>query len=320
MIKGIFVLLVFASHVSQYLDLSDSAGFLTQSYKFLRRNIGQLVVVPFLFYSGYGLCRSIEKKGKAYLRSLPRQRILKVYLHTVIFVTLFLAVGLLLGARYSPAHILGGYLFWTSFGNSNWYIFAILLLYLFTWASFSLLRTRRAALLCCFVLTAAYCVILSRLTSNFWYDTVFVFWFGLLYPSLQPLLHRFPGKSLLKWLGSLLLLGAVVLVLTRGISGIPHSIQENLRAILTMLLINLLLERVEVGNRVLQWFGTHVFEFYMLQRLPMILLDHFGVSKTSVPLFICASAAGTVLLVLLFSKLMERLDRLVFCSKPGVVA
>ena len=55
MIKGIFVLLIFASHVSQYLDLSQSSDLLTRGYSVIRNKLGQLIVAPFLFYSGYGI-------------------------------------------------------------------------------------------------------------------------------------------------------------------------------------------------------------------------------------------------------------------------
>ena len=79
-----------------------------------------------------------------------------------------------------------------------------------------------------------------------------------------------------------------------------------------MLLIILLLEWIEIGNRLLRWIGTHVFEIYLLQRLPMILLAHFGLSKTCIPLFICGSIIGTGLLVWLFSYLLARFDEHIF--------
>ena len=76
-----------------------------------------------------------------------------------------------------------------------------------------------------------------------------------------------------------------------------------------MLLILLILSWFRIGNPVLHWLGTHVFLCYMLQRLPMILLHHFGVSRSSIPLFVLGSAVGTVLLVFPCEKLLKWLDR-----------
>lgn len=312
MIKGVFVLLVFASHVGQYLDLPDSVGILTRGYQILRGKIGQLVVIPFLFYSGYGLRCSIEKKGKLYLRSLPTKRVLRIYLHAVLIAALFLLVQLFLGKRYSVSQLAAGFLFWGSFGNSNWYIFAILLLYLFTWFSFSVFKTRRAALLSCFLFTAAYCVILSRIVQHWWYDTVFVFWLGLIYPEIGEKLRRLLNRRPIAWLGAVLLSALIVLLLTQHSFHLPVLIRGNLRAVFAMLSINLFLERFQIGNRLLHWLGSHVFECYLLQRLPMLLLSHFSVHQIDVTLFVLSSAVGTVLLVLPTSYLLRKLDRHIF--------
>lgn len=65
-IKGIFIVIVFINHIKEYYiqagaDLSawyDKAFFLPASA------LGQLMVVMFLFYSGYGVVESIKKKGE----------------------------------------------------------------------------------------------------------------------------------------------------------------------------------------------------------------------------------------------------------------
>ncbi len=74
-IKGIFVLLIFASHFIPYVELN---GPLHEFYFWVRRFLGQLVVVPFLFYSGYGLSLSFNRKGRLYMQEFPIRRICKV--------------------------------------------------------------------------------------------------------------------------------------------------------------------------------------------------------------------------------------------------
>lgn len=63
-IKGIFILLVFVRHVLQYIIASGYEFSSLQDKLFLKidRELDQLIVVMFLFYSGYGIMESIRKK------------------------------------------------------------------------------------------------------------------------------------------------------------------------------------------------------------------------------------------------------------------
>ena len=309
MAKGLFVLLVFASHVSQYLDLP--AGVLSWSYEFIRSNLGQLIVVPFLFFSGYGIRSSLMRKGDEYLRSMPKKRLLRTYVHTAVILLVFLAVQLFLGNRFPFRRILLGFVLLDSFGNSTWYLFAILYLYAITWLSFRLARTQKQAILLCFLFSVAYYIGLYLWKERYWYDTVFVYFLGLVLPDLQKGIDKCTGRTS-GWVIGCVGLTAAVLILTKlpfphGIAGIAG----NLRAVCFMLLILIFLSRFQFGNFVLDWLGKHVFLCYMLQRLPMILLEHFDVSRTCIPLFVIGSAAGTVLLVLLIDPVIKCIDRFV---------
>lgn len=71
-INGIFVVFVFLSHFGQY-EVMPWNGILLA--------IGQLMVAPFLFYSGYGIMEQIKRRGNKYIDSMPRKRILKFYVH-----------------------------------------------------------------------------------------------------------------------------------------------------------------------------------------------------------------------------------------------
>lgn len=74
-VNGIFVLLVFLSHFCQYMDTSALPFF--QPYLLLRSILGQLIVAPFLFYSGYGVSEQIKKRGIEYVNAIPKSRMLK---------------------------------------------------------------------------------------------------------------------------------------------------------------------------------------------------------------------------------------------------
>ncbi len=310
MIKGVFVLLVFASHISQYVELPQT--LLAKGYSIIRSGIGQMVVVPFLFYSGYGIRCSILRKGDAYLRSMPKRRILRTYLHFVLILLLFLTAQLLLGRRYSTGHVLLSFCMLKSFGNSNWYIFAVLFLYIATFFSFRFARSQKKACLMCLLLSALYWAVFFFTKESFWYNTIFVYWFGLIYPDLRQSIEKLTS-CLHGWIAVLAVLALAVLTLTLFRSyQYKDGLLENLRGILLMLLINIFLMRIRLGNVVLAWLGKHVFLCYMLQRLPMIVFSQLGLPQYSIGLFIPACAVCTLFLVLIYDRFIAAFDRRLF--------
>ena len=65
-IKGVSIALVFISHIASYVGASGYAyeAFGDQAFQLIRSLLGQLIVVMFFFYSGYGIMESIENKGR----------------------------------------------------------------------------------------------------------------------------------------------------------------------------------------------------------------------------------------------------------------
>ena len=86
-INGLFTLLVFLSHVSSYIK---TGGIFDKPYLSFKSYMLQMVVVPFLFYSGYGIMESIKKKGMSYVKEIPKKRFLKVLVHFDIVVVAFI--------------------------------------------------------------------------------------------------------------------------------------------------------------------------------------------------------------------------------------
>lgn len=75
-IKGIFVIIVFLSHVRTYVDFNGAGDiFVIQILNYF----GQLMVALFLFYSGYGIYESIKYRGQKYIDLLPKNRIGKTF-------------------------------------------------------------------------------------------------------------------------------------------------------------------------------------------------------------------------------------------------
>ena len=129
-IKGIFILIVFYSHLCKYIPYQSTKDFLMYD---LRQFLGQLMVTMFLFYSGYGIYESIKKKKNNYINNIPIKRILITLLNFDIAVLIYAVINQLIGNSKSIQEILLAFTGWISIGNDCWYIFAILLLYLSTY-------------------------------------------------------------------------------------------------------------------------------------------------------------------------------------------
>ena len=102
-INGIFVLLVFLSHC--YSSLNITPTLLDESYKIVQWHMDQAIVIPFLFFSGYGIALSLKNKPN-YIWSLLKVRLPKLLIHFDIAVVIYLIIQLVLGTTYPIKHIL----------------------------------------------------------------------------------------------------------------------------------------------------------------------------------------------------------------------
>jgi membrane-bound acyltransferase YfiQ involved in biofilm formation len=304
-INGLFVLLVFLRHTVDYIPMGRWDGI----FAHINKELDQLIVVPFLFYSGYGIMRSIQSKGKSYVRSIPKNRIFKVWYHFAIAVGLYWVLSLFLHKNYAPLRVALSFTGWDSIGNSNWYIFATLWMYVFTWLAFTLLPKRQTLAA---AVTAALCVgyilVLQDLKGIWWYDTALVYPAGMLYGLY--------GEKLEKHLTGVLprLLALMVCI---GLFALSFYLQEILffreaMAVFFALLVVCITMLVKISNPVLLFLGKYTFEIYILQRIPMLLLkNHFS----NPYLYLAAGFAASLLVAVGFHKLLEWLDGIIYLRR-----
>lgn len=300
-VKGIFILLVFFSHFNSYAVYS---GTLDNLYLSVVRAFGQCMVAPFLFLSGYGVMESIRKKGAGYVRSIPKNRVLKTLFQFVLAVIVFGLTQALLGTHFSLREWLLSLIGWDSLGNSNWYIFVAVLMYLFTFISFRLLEGfGRPALSAAGVtlLTAAYVFLMGHFgwKDYYWFDTALCYPLGLFFSlfrsRIEKLLHRRNGIYFAA--------AAALLAATAAAKYLSYNGYADIACMLLFAMtVTVVTMRVTVGNAILRWLGEHLFQIYILQRLPMILLAHFGVLQERPALSFCLSLAVTLLLAEPFRK------------------
>ena len=314
-INGIFTLLVFWSHVSTYIKLD---GSLDTPYSAFKSYMLQAVVVPFLFYSGYGIMESIKKKGTAYVKQIPKNRFLKILLHFDIAVVLYLIVNFFFGKTFGFKRILLALTGYEAVGNSNWYIFAVLGLYVITYVAFILAGKRQ---LIGIALTTVFSVgfVLAQMLlkrSSWCYDTIILFAVGMIFSAAKPFIEKIITKHDLVYLGTAAVTAVAYYFFYKKRSGGIEF--YSMWAILFMALIVLFTMKIKIGNPILNFFGSHVFSIYILQRIPMIILSKLGLASTNKYLFVVVCFIVTVAISVLFDKFTDKLDTVIFTKSKKV--
>lgn len=196
-IKGIFILTVFVRHCIPYLIRSgyESSSWLFELYNVINGFLGQLIVVMFLFYSGYGVMESIKQKGNGYLKSFPKKRILGTLLNFDVAVICFLVMDTILGLHYPTSQICLSIIAWESIGNSAWYIFVILLCYLFTFLCFYKSRDYKKSCWVLLISLFSSMIVLSYIKEIHWYCTILCFPLGVIFSLYKDYIEKMLKKQ-----------------------------------------------------------------------------------------------------------------------------
>ncbi len=304
-INGIFVILIVLGHAYQRCTSSDL--FIDTFYNTIRSFLGQFVVAPILFYSGYGIMKSVLSKDN-YVKSFPKKRMFKVWYHYAIYVIIGLIVELIVGESIELVDVL---IRFTSF--SNWYIFASLILYLFCFISFGLIKNKKVGawlLLGLTVLTIIVEYFLKRAYHNF--NTIILFPIGALYAVYFDKINKILFNKLYKKI--VLFIVSTCLFLFVGklsgavdVLGFDFIIYE-IKMISGVIAVVSFTSMFTVKNKVLLFLGNHVFEAYVLQNIVFTVLTALSVNQY-LCLYAGISVVATILLSIPFKMLLSFLDK-----------
>jgi len=307
-IKGIFVVMVFFSHAKAYMHLTDANS---EYYLGLQTYLAQMIVVPFLFFSGYGIMQSVMKKGTNYIKKIPTNRLLKVLLHFDIAVLLFVGLNLIIKREMTLSKVLWSLIGWESIGNSNWYILAILIAYAATFVAFIIFRKNHyLAAVVTTVLVVLAILFISKYRPGYYYNTMLTYCFGLWYALFKDKIDKICMKNEVIWLGVIGVCGAVYYLVHKNF--LQSIWYYELWACMFMMLLLLFSMKISINNGILQFFGNHVFSIYILQRLPMDFINaHYNVPKIPY-IFLVTSFVVTLIIALIFDFAMKKLDGIIF--------
>lgn len=311
-INAIFSVLFFLSHAVTYVKLD---GVLDAPYFEFRSFLGQLVVVTYLFFSGFGIMESIKKKGTPYVKAMPVQRFFKLWYHFAIVIILYTIVSVgIVGKRYSIIHWLLSFTGLKAIGNSNWYLFVTFALYIIVILSFLIFKkSQKIAFISVCVLSVGF-VILEKeagLGSRY-YNTLLCFPLGMFFSMIKPYIDKILMKNDILWFIGFS--ASVVLFAYFSQNRDNRLLYYILFTFFALAVIVLFMMKVNISNSVLDWFGQHIFSFFILQRIPMILLREFGYNKNGY-FFIIVSFFGTVFLSVIFDAFTDKLDSIIFRNR-----
>lgn len=74
-------------------------------------------------------------------------------------------------------------------------------------------------------------------------------------------------------------------------------------AVMFIILLILITMKIRIKSRILDWFGDHVFSVYILQRIPMIVLDYLGVLENHKYLYLVLCIVFTMILAVMFENI-----------------
>ena len=289
-VNGVFVIFVFLSHFGQYETMPWNGILLA---------IGQLMVAPFLFYSGYGIMEQIQKRGDGYIDSMPRKRILKFYIHFCMALSIYLTLSFLLDKDYPLSRIFLSFTGWGSIGNSNWYVFAILVMYGIVYVSFK--QFKKHGLSVCILLTLLYIIVMKETKGqDWWYNIILCYPAGMILSKHKDRVCSVIQKPVFF---VLMLVLALVLYLT----SFPVLAYEVIAITLCFLIVDVC-ARKEIKSDLFQFLGQYVFEIYILQRISMNLFN----GRLTGWVYLITCILVTLVLVYCFKKLETVIDKYIF--------
>ena len=281
---------------------------------FLRSWVGQLMVVMFLFYSGFGVMESYKHKPD-YFKTFPTNRILKTYLHFALTLFLYIILNLILQNKYSIGTILLSFTAYESIGSSNWFIFCIVIMYIITYIGQFIFKNKLFLTLFVMIMTFGYIFILWPHNAPYWYNTALTYSIGMLYSCYREKIEGFVTKNNIVY--------SIVTILSTAIMVVLGILAENdwkemiysLHAIFFAITMVLYSYKINLNSPVLEFFGKHSFSIYILQRLSMMVFAKTAIVNHSI-LFTVLVFATTIPICILYDYCFDKFDKLLFKRKP----
>lgn len=275
--------------------------------------IGQLMVVMFLLYSGYGVMESYKRKGNNYISGFFSKRVLKTLLHFDLAVVLFIVLALILGHEFSTKQYILSLIGWESVGNSNWFVFDIIALYIIAYIGLLIVRKYKLNvkhyIAAVYLITFLLAIVLYKIKPIYWCDTILAFPTGMLWSVYRDKIET-KLKSQVAYTITLLISIVSFAILTY-LGNIKAEVFWMFATAVFGIIVVLITMRLHIGNKALHWLGVNAFSIYILQRIPMIIATEYELHLT--PMLFMAVVLPIVLIMGdIFTRFTNKIDSRIF--------
>ena len=307
-IRGVFILLIVISSYVTAISTSSLNRFDVPMVNFVAR-FGEMMFVPFFFYSGYGIFKTYKTEGKEYARRIPLQQILRHFLSYFIAWGFFAVTALALESQYSVHQfILSGFAL-STIGNTSWFVLVMLFLYFFAFVSFRI-ADHKTAVIINILLSVMFIFILRGLNfPSYYWNTLFAYEFGIIYCYLQDRIEtKILKNRVLKAL--VLVLGIIgVIVSFLVIKQIPFSDFRDAAYVFPVFFFCMALigftSLFTIKSKILHFLGTNAFWIYLLHYLPLIWLKNVTFVYSNKYLYFGFAIAISVVLAFALNKVFN---------------
>lgn len=273
-LKGIFAIFIVLHHLYQKTGFAHNsvAGTLLVS-------LGYLSVGVFFFLSGYGLMAQYGQKGKEYIRSFPRYRILPFYCQCLLLVALYSVFNICMGQPPSLRLLLQSLLFGNTVVAYGWYLQAILMMYVLFYFTFRFGKSDGVKIAAFTLSTGLYCLLCIKMQLNAtWYISIFCLPFGVIWRYFQSRIDAWMQRPLQYGL-SLAACGGIFLALLVLANSAQAALPQVFRVLCQMLsaiffvaLVLLLIMKIPIHHAVTRALGRRSLEIYVSQGAALNLL------------------------------------------------
>lgn len=277
-VKGIFVWMIFFRHCIGYFNKSN---FQNKISFIINRAFRQNIVSLFLFYSGYGIYESFKKKGNPYIKTLPIKSLI-IFIKFQISLFFFLCNNLILGNKIDFKKYLKSIIFKRGIGNSYWFAFTIIILYIYSFFSFIIIKKKKYYFLgIIFLSIISYNHFLFvykyyHIKQKFSVDTIICFVLGFYYSFFKSYLERIIMKNDITYFGTLL---NIILIFYKYYTKNKDIYNLSLTNCLFTLITILITMKIKFQNEFLNFLSSHSYSIYLLQRIVMIYIYKKGYFK-----------------------------------------
>lgn len=282
-LKAIFAFLIIFSHLYSSRVFLPAIGPIVTAF-------GYLSVSGFLFFSGYGLTYSYQKKE--YFNGYFKKRILPIYIINALLVFLYGIFKYLIKYDISPKQIVQSFLFGDTVVQFGWYIQMIMLFYIIYYFAFikSLVKTGIIKLAIALVIYCFVCAVANM--GQTWYESSFAFLIGAIWAYTKPIIdERLKNfKTYLFTLVISMVLFGVTFVLG-NVKVLPSLLRiptKMISAVVFIVLVMILVMRIKIDFKPIVFLGNYYFEVYFMQGFFIIAFNNvFRVNNNLLYCVIC---------------------------------